>query len=258
MLFARTLSRAVWHLTHTPAAHWPELLRLNAIWLRERIPPLLFDWLHGVDTGGLLDRATIVGDDPRFAEVTWYEATSPRHFRAVLRQVDLDVRETIFVDVGCGKGRALLLAGQQPFRKVIGVELSPMLAAAARDNLRRYRGRLRCRRIEVIEGDIRDFHWPDGPLVIYCYNPFRGALFAEFLSTLMAARAPSPDPTWLIYSNPVEHDRILACGGFTTIAVGRTAGPTPSPVNHRYAIYRLLTRPAAGTAYGSSVSPGRR
>jgi SAM-dependent methyltransferase len=247
MLFARTVSRAVWHLTHTPAAQWPELLRLNAIWLFERIPPLLFDWLHGVETGGLLDRATILGDEPGLAEVTWYEATSPRHFRAVLRQVDLDFGQTIFVDVGCGKGRVLLLASQQPFRKVIGVELSPMLVAAARDNLRRYRGRLRCRQIEVIQGDIRHFRWPSGPVVIYCFNPFRGALFADFLSTLLAARAHSAEPTWLIYSNPVEHDRIFACRRFATIAVGRTAGPSPSPVNRRYGIYRLLPdAPGAG------------
>ncbi len=253
---AHALARAAWHLAHTPPAAWPRLVRLNAIWLFERIPPLLFDRLHGVETGGLLDRREILGDDAAFAEVTWYEPTSPRHFRGVLRELDLPAGQTTFVDVGCGKGRVVLLAARRPFRAVIGVELSPGLAAIARENLRRYRGRLPCPRVEVVEGDIRGFAWPEGPLVVYCYNPFRGTLFAEFLEGLIAARAPSPDPTLLVYSNPVEHERIVATGRFATVACGTTPGTTPSPVNRRYAIYRLL--PEGSASGGSTVSPGRR
>jgi hypothetical protein len=39
------------------------------------------------------------------------------------------VRDYVFVYLGCGKGRATTVAGEFPFRTVMGVELSGALAA---------------------------------------------------------------------------------------------------------------------------------
>ena len=44
-----------------------------------------------------------------------------------------------FVDMGSGKGRALLVASELPFAKIVGVELSQELHQIAEENVRRYR-----------------------------------------------------------------------------------------------------------------------
>src|SRR6516225_8353137 len=42
-----------------------------------------------------------------------------------------------FVDIGCGKGRALMVASAFPFRRLVGVEISPELCEIARANTAR-------------------------------------------------------------------------------------------------------------------------
>src|SRR5688572_15712537 len=41
------------------------------------------------------------------------------------------------IDIGCGKGRAMLAMAHFPFKKIAGVEISPELANIARRNLAR-------------------------------------------------------------------------------------------------------------------------
>lgn len=252
------LARVLWHLAHTPPSRWRELARLNAVRLSDRLPEIVFNRLHAVDTGGILDRGEILGDDARFADVTCYEPTHPRHFRALMRRLAVAPREHVFVDVGCGKGRVLLLAARRPFRAVIGIELSPHLAAVARRNLQTYRGPLRCRDVRILEADVRGFVWPEDPLVVHCYNPFTGALFDAFLERLLRARDGRGAPLHLLYGNPVEHERVLATGRFACTAFGSTPGPVDSPWNRRYALYRLLPVAASPGADGAGISPGLR
>ena len=47
------------------------------------------------------------------------------------RALHLDFQDFNFVDIGSGKGRALLLASDYPFREIIGIELSPELDRVA-------------------------------------------------------------------------------------------------------------------------------
>src|SRR5207245_5268496 len=56
-----------------------------------------------------------------------------------------------FVDFGCGKGRALVLAAEHGFRRVLGIECDAQLFAAAQRNARAYRDA--ARRIDDIEID---------------------------------------------------------------------------------------------------------
>src|SRR5579875_4141831 len=97
-----------------------------------------FDKLHGTDTSGLLPGTTIAagtGFAPK--ELTAYYGVAPSILHGV---IDLWLREchppqsieqTVFLDVGAGKGRAMMLASQYPFLRVEGVELDEELAGIA-------------------------------------------------------------------------------------------------------------------------------
>ena len=63
-----------------------------------------------------------------------------------------DFRDFIFIDLGSGKGRALLMASDYPFRRIVGVELLPQLHRAAQDNLTKYRSETQqcfCRAVDL-------------------------------------------------------------------------------------------------------------
>ena len=64
-----------------------------------------------------------------------YEAITPEAFHGLLASIDLGDHDLTFIDLGSGKGRAVLLASLYPFRRLIGVEFSPELTEVARLNV---------------------------------------------------------------------------------------------------------------------------
>src|SRR5580704_1214897 len=99
-----------------------------------------FDQVHGVDTSGLVPAKHLVTGHANDEHVTAYYGVAPSILRTLIDQW----RETIpphpissytFIDIGAGKGRGLLVASEYHFRKVVGIELNPALAATARENV---------------------------------------------------------------------------------------------------------------------------
>lgn len=157
-----------------------------------------YDAASGVRTSGV---------DWRPAEelahaATQYEASPPGRFCRILSALPLDPADATFVDLGCGKGRALVLALDHGFRRVVGVEFSAELAAVADENVRAYAARRSgVQRAEVVTGDAADYRFPPGPLVIYLYNPFHGPLVQRVMDNLAASLADDPRPVWVVYLN---------------------------------------------------------
>ena len=119
----------------------------------------VFDAVHRVNTRGMAKPAS----EHEFA--LGYQASPWGPFRAVLESLDLRYEEFTFIDIGCGKGRTLLLASEFRFKRVIGVELSEELAAVARRNAQRYRGGVGRSPIEVLALDGGLYDFPPEPSV---------------------------------------------------------------------------------------------
>lgn len=99
-----------------------------------------FDLEHGTDTSGLIERQHLHTGHANDAENTAYFGVPPSRFINAVEQWratpgTLPVEQYRFIDLGCGKGRAVLLASRMTFRDVVGVELHPELAAVAQVNL---------------------------------------------------------------------------------------------------------------------------
>lgn len=150
---------------------------------------------HGIETSGWIEGG-MLGVGHRHAEFsTAYLGVPPSRMRCVLDRWEttpdvLPIEAYAFVDVGCGKGRAVLLASERPFREALGVELDGRLAGAAIENAERWRsaGRSRCP-ITVVYGDATEVELPDGPLVVYLYNPFLAPVLRALLERLQRRRA---------------------------------------------------------------------
>lgn len=110
-----------------------------------------FDRSRKVDTGGQIP-AFILGHNG-----VRYQAVEPNRFMNALRSLDIDVAEFRFVDIGCGKGRALILARDLGFKSIIGVEVSQSLCEIARRN---------CPDAEILCVDAGSYLLPEGSCVI--------------------------------------------------------------------------------------------
>lgn len=161
-----------------------------------------FDQQFGVETSGLLFAEDLVSGSRRDLYNAGYFGVAPTAFRRILERLQLDFERYTFIDLGSGKGRALLLASEYPFHAIAGVELSPMLHSIAVANLASYRGAQRCRDVRAIQADATDFPFPAGPLVIYLWNPFEAPVFTRVLENLEADLAHEPRETYIVYIQP--------------------------------------------------------
>jgi tRNA G46 methylase TrmB len=119
------------------------------------MPPVHpFDRQFGVETSGLLSPEDLSSGSRQDLFNAGYFGVAPSAFRQILNRLQLNCEKYTFVDLGSGKGRALLIASDYPFHAIVGVELSPKLHAIAAANIAIYRASAqRCPNIRSIQTD---------------------------------------------------------------------------------------------------------
>jgi len=178
-----------------------------------------FDRDHGVTTHAILFLSDLDPDatGDAGAHATHYEAVPVPAFRSLMAAVpDADIRTSVFVDVGSGMGRALMLASEYPFKQIVGIEISPGLAGIAKENVAKaYDLATRCRNVRLIRADARRRQFPRGDLVVFLYNPFDGTALEAVLDRLAERRDAGSE--WILYHTPVHAER-LSDRGYQLVA----------------------------------------
>lgn len=172
-----------------------------------------FDNREGVDTGGIqkLFDLSIESENARYG--TSHIASDPGEFAAAMTAVDIDLRGAAFIDLGSGKGRALVLASDYPFAKIIGIEFAAELFAAAEANFQRLRDAGKSdSRVSLIHGDATLLQYPAEPSVLYLYNPFDAPVIENVARRSMASWRAAPRPLRVAYVNPVHHQAWIDAG----------------------------------------------
>ncbi|HEY5329682.1 MAG TPA: class I SAM-dependent methyltransferase [Acidobacteriaceae bacterium] len=164
-----------------------------------------FDKSRGTETTRHVNRwRTGVG-----STAVHYQATGPSDFARACQFLPPEAKTYPFFDLGCGKGRVLIMAHEYGFQRIVGVELSKMLIKTCRRNL----SRLGIANASVVEEDAATVAFPDGPVVVFMYNPFRPPVFDAVIERL----AKHQYPLFLIYVTPEHRNVIEQTGRFTTI-----------------------------------------
>jgi len=145
-----------------------------------------FDRVNGTDTGGKVPlwRLGIPYPSARFGAS--YLSPTESRIKDALENVP---RHATLVDLGSGKGRALIIAARMGFRRVIGVEFAAELVDIARRNLA-----ITGAGAEVIL-ETRVNTRSGGPLGIYLYNPFSAEIMRKVAAQLDGR---SEETGWLI------------------------------------------------------------
>lgn len=125
----------------------------------------------------------------------------------------------VFVDLGCGKGRAVFYMARQRIKKVIGVELDEDLLAVAGKNLRTFRGGRAP--VELVHADAARYRFTDEN-IIFINNAFGHETLEKVLAHLRDSLAAAPRKIIILYLNP-EHKNVMDAQAWLTPAE-HTAG----------------------------------
>jgi len=166
-----------------------------------------FDKDYGVDTAGTIPGKKLDTDSTNVQNATAYQAIFPIPFGEVMNQLPADFEQSTFIDYGSGKGRALLLASEYPFRKITGIEFSPSLHEVAESNFRNYRSATqKCKSIESLCMDAVEYVPPPEPAIFFFYNPFDGQIMADVASKIDKSLREFPRKAFIVHFWPPEND----------------------------------------------------
>lgn len=175
-----------------------------------------FDRALGVDTSGVLeiDEMEIASATAPPAETIRYEPVDPAWFEALLRTIE-DRREPgeIFIDIGSGKGRALLLAAQHGFSRCVGIEFDKQLHRTAEHNVAVTDQRFSDTTFELHNINAFDYDFPALPTICFFNRPFTGAYLDDFIDKIEASLNAQPRAFILLYLHSIgesvleEHSR---------------------------------------------------
>lgn len=185
---------------------------LSGKYARSRHP---IDSEYGIRTSGVMPAFLIDPSAKADGEITFYLGCQPSCLRRAIRILP-SIDKTTFYDLGCGMGRALVIASEFPFRSLVGIDLSRRLCAIAIQNAAAVRRIDPKRRpIDVVQGDAGEAQLPEGDIVAFIYHSFGRATLARVIKRLEGAAREHA--VTVVYENPVHGDMFDASPVFARL-----------------------------------------
>jgi SAM-dependent methyltransferase len=192
----------------------PKYLAHREITVRLQSPVQLTTWVIDRVIDPLLDRQFGIDSSRRHgldefginnSEFVDYQPMSYLDLKALFKNIPT---QGVFVDYGCGKGRAVCVAATRPFRAVFGVEISPELSRVAKRNVDRVMARLRAT-VTIVTADATTFPVPADATVFLFNNPFRGGVFGKVLENIRQSTQKNPREVLLVCSGSPADEGLL-------------------------------------------------
>jgi SAM-dependent methyltransferase len=129
-----------------------------------------------------------------------YQPRSSVLFNHAMAALPFSVKGKVMLDVGSGKGRAMVLAAEAGFAKVIGIEYATALVDVAHVNIAQVQSRFKNTTFELHYGDAIAFGLPTDVDVAYLFNPFDAETLRKWLEAILPQ---AQRPLHIIYMHPV-------------------------------------------------------
>lgn len=178
-------------------------IKRTIAYLLSYIGGIIFDIKYGTNTTSSvkIEDLKIESNNKKRAED--YEATQVLPLRKLFKELMIP-KGKVFIDVGCGKGRVLLIASEFGFKELRGIEFSPELCKIATNNCSIYKRKAGISaNFLIIESDICDYEIKDED-VFFVFNPFDAHVLAQVLENIRLSLLERKRRIWIIYRKPIH------------------------------------------------------
>lgn len=121
-----------------------------------------------------------------------------------------------FVDIGCGKGRAICVAAHFGFKKLLGLELSKNLCKIAKENIAETKKLFPQLEAKIINNDAYYFEIETDMDCLFMFNPFDEFVMEAVMENVKISLAKKDRPMAIIYLNNL-HEHPLLMAGFKEV-----------------------------------------
>jgi SAM-dependent methyltransferase len=185
---------------------------------------MLWDWRHGTETLTRIPPDQLKTESGNKQWAQYYGATKAGPLMKLFRRLGLG-KDRAFVDLGCGKGRVVMVAAQYGFRNIVGVDFSPELCRVAERNISEFRKRRPVEsEIRILHSDVVEYAVGSNDSVFFLYDPFSKEVLGKVIENIKASLAATPRSLCLIYNSPRLHAEIEGSGVFERSAFYEIGG----------------------------------
>ena len=166
---------------------------------------------YGIDTTGADELRTLEDKGIDISHATIYMPASYDLLENFFSRINLKEYHH-FVDIGCGKGRAICVAASFGTKKITGVELSKDLCVSAKENLQKTKEKYPDFIYDVYNNDAFYFQIEKDVDCIFMFNPFDETIMSGVLENIEASLQKNPRKINVIYINPLQKHLFLESG----------------------------------------------
>jgi len=167
------------------------------------VSDFLFDMKYKIDTINTEQLENLDIDSPNVKHGVYYEGTNAYIFKKAFSSFTIDAANSVFVDFGSGKGKAMFMAAERGFKKVIGVEFSIELVETCRQNLEIFRQKAKSKTVfEIIHMDASLYDIPADANLLFFSNPFNETLTKKVIENILKSHDQAPREVWVIHLYP--------------------------------------------------------
>ena len=167
---------------------------------------LIMENFQGVDFSRIVWPEEVGLDSKYVGEST---PTWNKYLVRLLKDLHINNQDTI-LDIGCGKGSAMLAMLKFPFARVDGIELSQAISETAIRNLTK----LKKQRWQIFNGDAITYKDYNAYSILYLYHPFPKEIMRQVVANIHSSISGREQEMLVIYNNPVCHEDIVENGVF--------------------------------------------
>ena len=120
------------------------------------------------------------------------------------------------VDLGCGKGRVLVVAAHFGFTNITGIDFATELCEEASENIKKVHQNFQGVKWNVINDSAEQHNISHNDSVFFMFNPFTEEIVDKFLEKLERSCRLFPRTTWFLYAS-ARHKKIFFNKGYEII-----------------------------------------
>jgi SAM-dependent methyltransferase len=170
---------------------------------------------YGINTTGADELEKLAAKGVDISHATMYMPVSYSLLENVLKQLPL-INRNHFLDIGCGKGRAMCVAAYHGFGKISGIDFSATFCEEAIKNLLLTKNKKNDIQHNVIHINVLAYQIPVDVDCLFLFNPFDEKLMHHLVIEITKSLQKSPRKLHIIYANPL-HIQLFINAGFKQI-----------------------------------------
>ncbi|MEP6712074.1 MAG: class I SAM-dependent methyltransferase [Ferruginibacter sp.] len=166
---------------------------------------------YGINTTGADELKKLSQKGIDISHATIYMPASYDLLEEIFKHVEIKSFKH-FVDIGCGKGRAMCVAAANGVDKITGIDFSKELCDAAAINLAKIKQHFPGAQYKITNNDAFYFEIPNDADCIFMFNPFDEIIMSGVINNIEESMEQNPREVTIIYLNPLQKHLFISNG----------------------------------------------